>query len=134
MITKEQFLEILTIATKYSEIARRCGLLALEDYKDSEKALQFDIFYLGLCFVVDGADSSLIREILDEIINQELDPDIKLLKIIQRESILAIQEGLQIEFIIKVTSLTQFTLEDTLTIPEIKNLFINLKKTLDGKK
>jgi flagellar motor component MotA len=72
--------------------SRREGLLMLEESIDNEKADNRDIFEYGMRFVVDGTDSSLIDKILSNIIRQEKDECCALLKTIQKEAVLAIQE------------------------------------------
>jgi len=69
-------------------------LLALEESLDEEKAADRDIFDYGMRFVVDGTDYSLIDKILSNIVRQEKDELQLLLKTIQKEAVLAIQQGL----------------------------------------
>ena len=90
----ESYVTILEKALSCSEKARREGLLALEEGLDQEKADERDIFIYGLRFVVDGTDSVLIDKILSNIIAQEKDEYSRILKTIQKEAVLAIQEGL----------------------------------------
>lgn len=77
-----------------SVIARREGLLALEDSLDNDKVASRDIFDYGLRFVIDGTDYTFIDKILSNIINQEKDEYQLLFKTMQKEAVLAIQEGL----------------------------------------
>jgi flagellar motor component MotA len=81
-------------ALAVSEKARREGLLVLADELDEAKADGRDIFEYGLRFVIDGVDRDFIERILSNIINQETDERLRTLKIIQKEAVLAIQEGL----------------------------------------
>jgi flagellar motor component MotA len=90
----EKFVTILENAINCAETARREGLLALEENFDQEKIDGRDIFEYGLSFVTDGTDSALINKILSNIIAQEKDEYSRLLKTIQKEAVLAIQEGL----------------------------------------
>jgi flagellar motor component MotA len=96
-MTRDEFVnkytEIARRALKYAERARREGLLSLEDDLDQAKINERDIFEYGLSFVVDGVDYALIEEILTNIIKQEKDEDMKILKNIQKDAVLMIQAG-----------------------------------------
>jgi flagellar motor component MotA len=96
-MTKEEFgksyNEIIEKSMLWSKKARCEGLLALEKMLDVEKYRQRDIMELGMQLVVDGVDSKVIDKILSNIINLEKDNDMKLLKNIQKEAVLGIQEG-----------------------------------------
>jgi flagellar motor component MotA len=78
----------------YSEIARREGLLALEDFIDSDKVRNRDIFYYGMRLVIDGTEAELVNKILSNIIKQEKDEQTVLLKTMQKEAVLGIQDGM----------------------------------------
>ena len=73
--------------------ARREGLLALDGDVDREKAGQRDIFHYGLQFAVDGAASEIIDKIITNIAAQEKDEYTRLLKTIQKEAVMCIQQG-----------------------------------------
>jgi flagellar motor component MotA len=73
--------------------ARREGLLALDGDIDREKAGQRDIFHYGLQFAVDGASPEIIDKIISNIAAQEKDEYARLLKIIQKEAVMGIQQG-----------------------------------------
>jgi flagellar motor component MotA len=88
------YTEIVRRALEYAEKARREGLLALDEELDQEKIDARDIFDYGLRFVVDGVDREFIEKILTNLIKQEKDEDMILLKNIQKEAVLMIQEGL----------------------------------------
>jgi len=75
---------------KFSEKARREGLLALEDELED---ISEDVFKDGIKLVVDGADGSVIRELLTLKIEREHDYYIKRLMEIAMEGILCIQNG-----------------------------------------
>jgi flagellar motor component MotA len=96
-MTRENFLKnyyrIAERALKCVETARREGLLALEDIIDKEKVNERDIFEYGLYLIVDGYDHSFIERILSNLINQETYEDPRTLKMIQKEAVLGIQEG-----------------------------------------
>jgi flagellar motor component MotA len=81
------------IESVHAEKSRREGLLALEDELDQAKIDERDIFEYGLRFVVDGIHSELIEKILSNLIKQEKDEDIIILKTIQKEAVLGIQDG-----------------------------------------
>jgi flagellar motor component MotA len=89
-----KYKEIVGCALECSKIARTEGLLALEKFYDQEKIYERDIFQYGLCFVVDGTDAEMIEKILSNIIKQEKDEDMIILKNIQKEAVMGIQEGL----------------------------------------
>jgi flagellar motor component MotA len=76
-----------------SKKARREGLLSLEDAIDQDKANERDIFEYGLRFVLDGTDVEIVDTVLSNIINQEKDEQLRLLKIIQKEAVWGIQMG-----------------------------------------
>ena len=86
--------DIMKRALHYSEKARCEGLLALEDFIDSDKKRNRDIFDYGLQFVCDGTEAELVDKILSNIIRQEKDEQAVLLKTMQKEAVLAIQQGM----------------------------------------
>jgi flagellar motor component MotA len=88
-----KYTEIAKRALKYSEKARKEGLLSLEDDLDRAKINVRDIFEYGMSFVIDGVDYELIEEILTNIIKQEKDEDMIILKNIQKDAVLMIQAG-----------------------------------------
>ena len=91
----QAFYEILKRALFLSEKAHREGSLALEEHVDEEKFCQRGIFEYGLRFVIDASfDTPLLDKILSNIIKQEKDEAKALLKTIQKEAILSIQEGI----------------------------------------
>ena len=89
----ESFYYVLERTIVLSHKARTEGLLALEEMLDLEKADNRDIFEYGLRFVIDGTDSIFINDILSNIIKQEKDENMRLIKTIQLEAILSIQAG-----------------------------------------
>jgi len=109
----ERYLTMLEYILNCAEKARREGLLALEEGLDQEKADERDIFVYGLGFVVDGTDSVLIEKILSNIIAQEKDEYSRILKMIQKEAVLGIQEGLNPRILFHLlTSYTDIPLND----------------------
>jgi len=92
----------------------------LEDSIDKEKADNWDIFEYGARFVIDGIDNSIIDEILTNIIKQEKDEQMLVLKTIQKEAILAIHEGWKTRIIIALmNSHTDIAMND----PVFKKFF-----------
>ena len=81
---------ILTLAEK----AKNEGFLSLEEMINKDKYHQREIIDLGIRLVIDGTDSQFINKILTNIVNLETDTDRKILKTIEKEGILGIQEGL----------------------------------------
>jgi flagellar motor component MotA len=76
-----------------SQQSRRDGLLALEEHIDINLRNQFEILNLGLSLVIDGTDSEMISEILDNIINQYKYEETKIIGRFKKRGILGIQEG-----------------------------------------
>jgi len=116
----EAYRQIAKKAVEYHEKCKREGSLSLEGMIDEEKFKERDIFELGLRFIVDGTESGLINKILSNIIDQEKDEYVKLLKIIQKEAVVAIGEGINSYlFIHLINSYTNLTLnEDEIFKPE----------------
>jgi flagellar motor component MotA len=109
----ERYVTILENVLNCAEKARREGLLALEEGLDQAKADERDIFVYGLGFVTDGTDNVLIEKILSNIIAQEKDEYSRILKTIQKEAVLAIQEGLNPRILFHLlTSYTDIPLND----------------------
>jgi len=109
----ERYVTFLENLMNCAEKARREGLLALEEDFDQEKIDERDIFAYGLSFVTDGTDSALIEKILSNIIAQEKDEQLRVLKTIQKEAVLGIQEGLNPRILFHLlTSYTDIPLND----------------------
>jgi flagellar motor component MotA len=87
------YFDFLDFALSNAVRARSEGLLALEDYIDSEEAANREIFHYGMRFAVDGVDPEIIDKMLSRIISQEKDPYKSLLKTIEKETVLEIQAG-----------------------------------------
>jgi flagellar motor component MotA len=96
-MTNEQFAEgykrIAERALRMSEKARREGILALEDEIDKEKIMRRDVFEVGIRLVMDGLDKEPIEKILTNLVSHETDNERRLLLTIEKEAVLAIQEG-----------------------------------------
>jgi len=103
MNNKEEFLTayraVVERALKLSEVARREGLLALEESIDVDKARNRDVFEYGLQFVVDGTEPAILNKILSNIIEQEENVYKSHLMVIQKEAVLAIQEGMTVRLL-----------------------------------
>jgi hypothetical protein len=78
----------------FSIISGSMGLVSLKDLLDEEKYNQRDIFEYGMHMVLDGRTSELIDKILSNIINLETDKEKKVLKNIQKDAVLSIQQGI----------------------------------------
>jgi flagellar motor component MotA len=77
-----------------SKKEHREGILALEEEIIEEKVEERDMFEYGLHFVIDGIDKKIIEKILSNIIKQETDEQMKIIKTIQKEAVLMLEEGL----------------------------------------
>jgi flagellar motor component MotA len=109
----EMYTNIVQRAFDLAEKARKEGLLALEDEVISEKAEKRDIFEYGLGFVIDGTDYEIVERILSNIITQEKDEQMNILKNIQKEAVLAIQVGMNPRLLYcLLNSYTDITIED----------------------
>jgi flagellar motor component MotA len=86
-----EYTKIALLALQYSMKARKEGLQALE--KELEN-IDEGIFKMGLRLVIDGTDPKLVEKILSNQIRQEKDEYMAILKNIQKEAVLMIQEGL----------------------------------------
>jgi flagellar motor component MotA len=86
-----KYTEISKHILKYAEKVREEGLLSVEDDLDQAKINARDIFEYGMRFAIDGVDYELIEEILTNIIKQEKDEDMIILKNIQKDAVLLIQ-------------------------------------------
>jgi flagellar motor component MotA len=90
----EKYYDIVKHALAFSEKARREGLLALDNELDLEKVNNRDIFEYGIRFVVDGTGREIVEKILTNLVKQEKDENIHILKTMQKEAVLAIEEGI----------------------------------------
>jgi flagellar motor component MotA len=85
------YYETVRRALEYNEKTRREGILALEE--ELEYMGKTDFFKYALGLVVDGVDGSIIREILNNFVEREHDPYKKMLKQVQTEAAVCIQNG-----------------------------------------
>ena len=125
-MNREEFIaaytDVFTQAYTWAEKARREGLLALEELISDDKYKNRDIFSYGMRFVVDGTDSEIINKILSNIITQEEDHYRRVLKTIQKEALLAIQEGWNPRLLVALmNSYTDMSLEEDEAYQALKN-------------
>ena len=81
----------------FSIISRSLGLVSLENVLDKKKCNQRDIFEYGMMLVLDGRTPEMIDKILTNIINLETDNEKRILKNIQKDAVLSIQQGIPSE-------------------------------------
>ena len=109
----EQYYVLVKKVVAMAQKARREGLLALEDYLDTDEIEQRDILEYGMRFVVDGTDASLIAAILSNIVSQEKDEYARTLKTMKMEAVLGIQQGENPAILYyKMNSFTDISLKD----------------------
>jgi len=77
----------------FSIISRSLGLVSLGNGLDKKKCNQRDIFEYGMLLVLDGRVPEIIDKILTNIINLETDNEKRILKNIQKDAVLSIQQG-----------------------------------------
>jgi flagellar motor component MotA len=118
----DKYTEIAGRALQCAEKARREGLLALEEAMAQESIDERDIFAYGLRFVIDGTDAEIIKKILSNLVRQEKDEDMAILKNIQKEAVLMIQEGANPVLLYAVlNSYTNIALKDDKLYQMIEN-------------
>jgi len=71
-----------------------CGLLALEEMIDIEKAKQRDILEYSIRLVIDGMELDILEKIISNIIQQEEDKYTRRLMEIKKEVMLGLREGI----------------------------------------
>ncbi|MCL2128736.1 MAG: hypothetical protein FWH35_00085 [Treponema sp.] len=122
---KQAFYDEFRQALALSEKAWREGLLSLEEdilEKDKTKCEQRDVLFYGLRFAIDGTDKEIIEKILSNLVNQEKDEYLHLLKTIQKEAVLSILSGYSPRILFAVlNSYTDIPLND----PVMKDIFDN---------
>ena len=105
-MNKDEFTEACFIeierAIDFSEKARKCGLLILEEELENLDNEKSDILKMGLRLTVEGTDRDIIDKILSNIVNREKNKYLFLLKTIQKETVLMIQEGINTSIIVLV--------------------------------
>jgi flagellar motor component MotA len=78
----------------FSTISYSMGLVSLENIVDKKKYNQRDIFEYGIRLVLDGRPPEFIDKILSNIINLETEKERKILKNIQKDVVLSMQQGI----------------------------------------
>jgi len=81
----------------FSIISRSIGLASLENILDKNKYNKRDIFEYGMKLVLNGRSPEFINKILSNIINLETENEKKILKNIQKDVVLSIQQGISPE-------------------------------------
>jgi hypothetical protein len=116
-MTHDEFIaEYERLAPRIIELYKtslKCGLLALEEMIDGEKAKQRDILEYSIRFICDGMDPKLLGKILSNIVQQEDDKYTRLLMEIKKEAALQLREGLNPRaYLVLLNSYTDIPLED----------------------
>jgi len=88
----EEYNTIFERSLIFSIISRSMGLISLENLLDKNKYNQRDVFEFGIRLAMDGRGPELIDKILTNLINLEMDKDRKILKNIQKDAVLSIQQ------------------------------------------
>jgi len=97
----EQYTKIVHLAAGFTEIARREGILSLESRLDDIPVdNDRDIFKYGIKFAIDGYATEIIDQLLTNLVNQEKDAKKKVLKILQKEAVLMIQRGFNVNLML----------------------------------
>ena len=94
-----QFKDFWKVALAFSKTAHREGLLVLEDRLEEVDEAQRPVFKIGMRLTVDGTDASYIEKVLTNMVNLETDKDAKVLKTIQKEAVLGIQESVATRYL-----------------------------------
>ena len=89
----ERLVQIVQKTCIWYEKARLEGLLALADELDHKNVQSRDVFEYGIVLAIFRIDPEYINMILSNIIACEKNNDIRILKTIQKESVLSIQAG-----------------------------------------
>jgi len=123
-MTRDEFIaeycKVSARAIYLSKKARKEGLLSIEDEIDSDRENRRDILEYGLRFMVDGNDASIIRDLLENVIEQEEDKYTRRLMEVKKEALLSMQSGDNMQIIAyKLNSLTDLALTDDPIIRKI---------------
>ena len=86
-------LRFIKRAMNLNEVGRKGGFLALREHLDREGIAKRDVFEYGLAMAVDHWDACLIRKILDNLIEHEVNPLRKNLAQAKEEALLSINAG-----------------------------------------
>jgi len=90
---KNEYKKIFDRAMLLSEETRKKGLDILKDHTDVYKSNQNDIMEYGLKLIYDKIQGHIVDSVLSTIINLENDNQKKILKTVQKNAVLAIQDG-----------------------------------------
>jgi len=90
----QQYKNIVEKAVFVSGKAKSEGLSALKELIESD-ANKRNVFEYGLRLAIDGEDKKIIEKILTNLVNLETNDEEKLLKNIEKDAVLAIQEGME---------------------------------------
>jgi len=99
---KAKYAKIVSLAAAYNEKARREGILSLSDELEDESFEDRDIFKYGIRFAIDGTDGAIIDKLLTNLVNQEKNKQKRLLKTIQKEAVLMIQQGYNVRLMMSM--------------------------------
>jgi len=110
----KKYAEIVNLAARFAEIARRESLLGLSDRLDDVRADDDrDVFKYGIVFAIDGVAVEIIDKILTNLVNQEKDADERLFKTLQKEAVLMIQQGFNPRIMLSIlNSYTDISLKE----------------------
>jgi len=125
-LNRAEFIEQYTALAKQvqmlAEKARREGILSFDGLFEEERINERDILEYGLSFAVDGVAYEIIEKILSNIIAQEKDEYTRLYKTIQKEAVLAIQQGYNPKMIYFIlNSFTDLPLKEDMACAETCN-------------
>jgi len=123
-----KYAEIVSLALRFNEKSRREGLLSLSDeIEDLPTDDDRDIFKYGIRFAIDGTAVEIIDKLLTNIVNQEKDEEKRVLKTIQKEAVLMIQQGYNVNLMMSMlNSYTDLSLSENEAI--IKGVYRELAK------
>jgi len=109
----ERYKMICDRAFLFSNQARLKGPLILENLIDQKKLSEGDIFERGINFLMNGTDCAVVERILTNVINREQNQSEKQLKLIQKEAVYGIYNGLNTEVLRQLlNSCTDLSLEE----------------------
>jgi flagellar motor component MotA len=116
-MTKDEFetayIAFLKTALALAAKARKESILGLKADIDPQKAAQRDILHYGLKFAVDGTAGEIIDTTITNIRDQEKDEWQWKLKTIQKQTVLAILDGLGAEILRPLlNSFTHLSIEE----------------------
>jgi flagellar motor component MotA len=86
----DEYTRFIQLAMKLASKSMKQGIASLEEEIDD---LDDELFKQGLRFVVDGAEPRLIDEIMSNRISHEKDKEQRILKTVQKRTVLGIKAG-----------------------------------------